>query len=243
VSTQAMEASTPSEFPQTNNCPSSLPVGDSCSVFVSFAPSTAGHRTGVLRIFGNFGSKYPEAALSGTGVAQGKLSQTISFAAVPDQTFGNPPFVVTATASSGLPVSLAAAGNCTVSGNLVTITAAGGCSITASQPGNDTYEPAEPVTHSFTIHKASQTIAFSPPPSFLYGTSLTLEATASSGLPVTFSASGNCTLSGKALSATAPGSCSVTASQAGDDRYDPATATQSLAIAKGQQTIHWSAPA
>jgi parallel beta-helix repeat protein len=243
VATQSMEVSTPDEFPQTNNCSSSLAVGDSCSVFVSFAPATARERQGVMKIFGNFGSQYPEAMLSGTGVARGKLSQTITFAALPDQTYGNPPFVTNATASSGLAVSFAAAGSCTVSGNVVTITTAGSCSITASQPGNDAFEPAPPVTQSFTIHKANQSILFSLPSSFPYGTSLTLEATASSGLPVSFSATGNCTVSGNTLSATAPGSCSVTASQAGDDRYEPASTTQSLVIAKGQQVIHWSAPA
>ena len=40
---------------------------------------------------------------------------------------------VSATASSGLPVTFAASGNCTVPSSTVTITAAGSCTITASQ--------------------------------------------------------------------------------------------------------------
>ncbi len=48
---------------------------------------------------------------------------------------GDPPFTVSATASSGLPVSFAASGNCTVNVALVTLTGAGSCTITASQAG------------------------------------------------------------------------------------------------------------
>ena len=42
--------------------------------------------------------------------------QTIAFAALADKSYGDPDFAVTATASSGLPVTFTASGNCTVSG-------------------------------------------------------------------------------------------------------------------------------
>jgi hypothetical protein len=81
----------------------------------------------------------------------GLIPQTITFAALTDKTFGDPPFTVSATASSGLPVSFAASGNCTVGGTLVTLTGPGSCTITASQAGNGTYAPAPAVPQAFTI--------------------------------------------------------------------------------------------
>src|SRR5262249_48923134 len=68
-----------------------------------------------------------------------KQSQTITFAALPGRTFGDPDFTVNATASSGLPVSFSASGNCTVTGSTVDIQAAGSCTITASQAGDATW--------------------------------------------------------------------------------------------------------
>ena len=80
-----------------------------------------------------------------------KASQTITFGPLPNKTTSDPPFTVSATASSGLPVSFAASGQCTVSGDAVTITAAGSCTITASQAGNSNYDAALSVPQTFTI--------------------------------------------------------------------------------------------
>jgi uncharacterized protein YjiK/phosphodiesterase/alkaline phosphatase D-like protein len=85
------------------------------------------------------------------------VNQTIAFGALPNKTFGDAPFTVSATASSGLPVSFAASGNCTVSGATVTITAAGSCTITASQPGDANFSPAPEVSQTFTIARAKVT--------------------------------------------------------------------------------------
>jgi hypothetical protein len=80
-----------------------------------------------------------------------KLDQTIAFGPLPDRTFGDAPFTLSATASSGLPVGFSATGSCTVAANSVTLTGAGSCTITASQSGNATFNPAPPVQQSFTI--------------------------------------------------------------------------------------------
>ncbi len=53
-----------------------------------------------------------------------------------------------------------------------------------------------------------------------------LSGVASSGLPVTYTASGPCNVQGALVSMTATGSCSITASQAGNDVYLPAPAIQ-----------------
>jgi CSLREA domain-containing protein len=80
-----------------------------------------------------------------------KLDQTIAFGPLPDHTFGDAPFTVSATATSGLAVGFSATGSCTVAANTVTLTGAGSCTITASQPGNTTFNPAPPVQQSFNI--------------------------------------------------------------------------------------------
>jgi len=77
--------------------------------------------------------------------------QTITFSPLADQTFGEAPFTISATASSNLPVTFTSTGQCSVAGSTVSITGGGSCSITASQPGNANYNPAAPVTRAFNI--------------------------------------------------------------------------------------------
>src|SRR5262249_45617881 len=57
------------------------------------------------------------------------LNQTIRFDPLANKTFGDPPFAVSATATSGLPVTFAANGACAVKGDVVTLTGAGTCAI------------------------------------------------------------------------------------------------------------------
>ena len=80
--------------------------------------------------------------------------QAITFGAIPNHLISDPPFTVSATASSGLPVSFSASGGCSVSGNTVTLVSTGTCSITASQAGNTTYTAAPSVTQSFTVNQS-----------------------------------------------------------------------------------------
>jgi uncharacterized protein with FMN-binding domain len=88
-----------------------------------------------------------------------KLDQTISFTA-PAKTFGDAPFALTATATSGLPVTFASStlSTCTVDGSTATIVAAGPCTIVASQVGNGTYNAAPDVSQNITIAKATATL-------------------------------------------------------------------------------------
>ena len=98
-----------------------------------------------------------------------KGNQTITFGAIAAKTFGDADFAVSATASSGLAVSLAASGNCTLSGATAHVTGAGSCTITASQAGNANFNAAADVAQSFAIGKASQTITFAALPNKTFG--------------------------------------------------------------------------
>jgi LysM repeat protein len=174
-----------------------------------------------------------------TSTLPGKLDQSINFAPLPDKVLSDPPFAVSAVASSGLPVSFSASGNCTVSGSTVTLSGVGSCDITASQPGNGMFNPAPPITQSFQITQASQTINFpalsdktiTDPP-------FAVSATASSGLPVSFTASGSCTIAGDTVTLTNAGSCAITAAQDGNSNYLPAIpVTRTFQVNKAGQTI------
>src|SRR5688572_4342635 len=103
---------------------------------------------------GNFNSVLGTTVL----ISVGGASQTIDFASPGDKTFGDPPFQLSATATSGLVVSFAALGACSVVGTSVTIDAAGACTLTASQGGNANYQPAENVVRSFAIAKQNATV-------------------------------------------------------------------------------------
>ena len=153
-------------------------------------------------------------------------NQTITFGPLGNKTYRDPDFTISATASSGLPVAFATTGNCLLSGALVRITGVGSCTVTASQPGDANYNPAPDVSQTFAIAKSGQTILFGPLASKTYGAPpFGLIATASSGLTVSFTASGSCAVSGfsgATLHLRGVGSCTVTASQPGDANYHAA---------------------
>jgi subtilisin family serine protease len=185
---------------------------------------------------------YPAANVT-QSITIAQASQTITFGALADKTYGDLDFPVSATASSNLPVSFGAAGNCTVLGSTVHITGAGSCTVTASQAGDTNYAAAADVSQTFAIAKAAQSISFAALADKTWGDGdFSVAATSSSGLAVSFAAAGDCSLSGASVHITGAGSCAITASQAGDDNYEPAAdVVRSFAIAKANQTIAFGA--
>jgi hypothetical protein len=174
-------------------------------------------------------------------------SQTITFAALSNTTYGDPDFPVSASASSGLTVSFSvgATDNCTIAGSRVHIMGAGSCTVTASQGGNADYAAAPDVARSFTIAKSSQTISFDAPADHTYGDApVTLDASASSGLPVELSADGPCTIiAGPKARVDGAGNCTITAAQPGNDNWKPAAPiSHGFSIAKKPLTITASSP-
>jgi Chitobiase/beta-hexosaminidase C-terminal domain/Galactose oxidase, central domain len=154
-----------------------------------------------------------------------KNTQTITFAPIKSQTEGTT-LALTATASSGLPVTYTSTtpAVCTVSGSTASFIAAGTCSIDFTQNGNSTYAQATPVGTSFVV-KETQTITYTPIKTQTVGTTLALSATASSGLPVTFTSTKQtvCTVSGSTASFIAAGTCSIDFTQNGNSTYAQAT--------------------
>ena len=177
-----------------------------------------------------------------------KAAQTITFATIATKTLANSPMALSATSSSGLVVAFASTtpAVCTVSGTTATFLAAGSCSITATQPGNDNYNAATAVVRAFTVNKNAQTITFASIPAKTPAQSpLALTATPNSGLTVTLASTTPtiCTVSGFTATLIAAGTCSITASQAGDDTWAAATAvTRSFAVTQATQTITFATP-
>ncbi|HWS90011.1 MAG TPA: aryl-sulfate sulfotransferase [Pyrinomonadaceae bacterium] len=177
------------------------------------------------------------AALTETVTAQ-KVGQTITFGALAGKTYGDADFTVSATATSGLPVSFAASGDCTVSGSTVHITGVGSCEITASQSGDSNFNAAADVQQSFQIAKANQTITFDAPTGKTFGDAdFDPGAAASSGLPVSYTAAGDCSFVSGKVRILGAGSCTVTAKQAGDSNYNAAPdVPRSFNVAKANTT-------
>jgi hypothetical protein len=79
-------------------------------------------------------------------------SQTITFAALANRGYSATPFTLSATATSGLPVSFSiVSGPATIVGNQLTMTGGGTVVVRASQSGNASYSAAPDVDRSFTI--------------------------------------------------------------------------------------------
>jgi len=179
------------------------------------------------------------AAGDAQSLARRKTGQSITFGQLAPGTYGDPDFTVSAVASSGLPVSFAASGKCTVNGQTVHVSGAGSCTITASQPGDATdWSPARDLSRPLLVRKANQTITFEEVNNRTYGDpDFTVLSSASSALPVSLTATGNCTLNGTTTHITGAGYCTIAASQPGDADYNAAVANRSMTIAKANQTI------
>lgn len=88
-------------------------------------------------------------------------NQNIVFNSIGPKIFGDPSFIVLATASSGLPVVYSiVSGPGTINGDVVTITGGGVITIRAYQAGNDNFNEAQAFIN-VTINKAPATITLS----------------------------------------------------------------------------------
>jgi DNA-binding beta-propeller fold protein YncE len=223
--------------------PGMLSAGQSCVLGVSFVPTSAGSLNGAVSVSDNSlnasGPGYATQTIQMSGTGAGTTQQTITFGAIGNQT-ANSTIPLTATASSGLTVGFASSTSavCSVSGTAATLLGAGTCTIEASQPGNSQFAPATPVTQSFTVSLAAQTISFATIPNQVINASIpvVLSASATSGLPITFTSTTPAVCTASTANATTTllttGSCSIVAAQPGDGVvYGAATpVTQSFTV-------------
>ncbi|HXM64273.1 MAG TPA: Ig-like domain repeat protein [Terriglobales bacterium] len=229
-----------------SSAPGTLAAQSSCLLPISFAPTTVGVISGSAVLTDdslnvttpNYATQ--TIALDGTGI---QASQTIDFTPPPSPVpYNVGPITLMATASSGLPVTFSIlSGPGTINGNILTVTGVGTIVIAANQAGNADYSAAPQVTQSVVVIQASQTITFTPPPSpVIYGIApISLMATASSGLPVTFSIlSGPGTINGNIVTVTGLGTIVIAANQGGNADYTAAPqVAQSIVVVVGTLTV------
>jgi hypothetical protein len=135
-------------------------------------------------------------------------SQTITFPAIPNHVYGDAPFALTATASSGLAVSYGVvSGPATVSGSTVTLTGIGTVTIQATQAGNTVYAAATPVSQSFLVTAPGPTLVSISPTIGIVGsgaTTVTLTGT-------NFASTDTVQLNGAAIPSTLVSATTLTA--------------------------------
>lgn len=176
-----------------------------------------------------------------------KQLQNISFTALPVKTYGDLPFTLSATSSSGLPVTYTSneSAIATVQGDVLTIHKAGQVTITAHQGGNDSFFAATNVSHVLIINKAAQTVTFPALSDKTFSSPVfPLSATASSGLPVQYASSNPlvATVNDGVATIAGLGSTTIRATQAGNENYFPATAIeQTFTVMKDAQVITFDA--
>ena len=164
------------------------------------------------------------ATLIGTPILNGVVAIDINNVAI-----GGTPIANFATASAGNGIAV------TVTGYILTGSAAG--NYTLQQPSGLT-------ANIIPTALLNQTITFNALPALTYGdAAVTLSASASSGLPITYTSSNTnvVSISGNVLTVIAPGTSTITASQAGNTTYSAATNTlQTQLINPKQLTVSGS---
>jgi alpha-tubulin suppressor-like RCC1 family protein len=227
---------------------SSLPV----VVTVKSGPATingntvtlTGAGTVVLAANQSGNANYLAASEVTTSFSEAQGNQTITFPAIANQPISTNPIILIGSASSGLPISFSVlSGSASMlSSNALTLSGIGTITIQASQTGNTNWSAATPVRQSFVVSKGSQNISFAPFPTNTYGQSPypVTNASASSGLPVTYTSSvaGVASILSNTLTIVGAGTTTITAAQPGNTNWNAATAvTQKLVVAKASNSI------
>jgi hypothetical protein len=205
--------------------------------------SSTGAITGTPTAVGTFNFKVTAADGYGDSVTSPQYTITVSaavptltFAAIPAETYGNAPFTVSASsASSGAITYSVTSGPATIAGSTVTITGAGQVVLGASQTASGNYGAATGST-SFTVGKATATINVTP-------YSLTYDANAHTATGTATGVGGANLIADLTLSGTTHTSAGTYASDAWSftdpsGNYANASGTVSDLISKATATIN-----
>ncbi len=185
-----------------------------------------------------------------------RADQYIVFGALPSKNVQSANFTLSAVSrrvdnnnTTGLPITYTSSNPAvaTVSGNTVDVIGFGVTTIRASQDGNASYNPASFVEQDLTVTKVPQTITFNSLSDKLLSLgTFELNATASSGLPITYEIVNTsiATVSNNVVSLQAGGTTTVKAKQLGDSTYAAASdVLQTLTVIDDSlqpQSITWS---
>jgi sugar lactone lactonase YvrE len=218
--------------------PAQKPPYGVCTVDVTFAPLAPGLRSGTVQLVDKSGNILVSTSIYGISP-----NQTITFPAIGAQYAGTE-VALSATASSGLPVTFASStpAICTVTADTANLVSNGYCEIEASQAGNAT-NTAATTEQTFLVRHQTQDIDFPTISPQVASFQVILDATASSGLPVVFSSRTPtvCTVRGDRATLLIAGYCSVIANAAGNDEYFPAVTGQTFLVHHRDQVLTFDA--
>jgi len=159
---------------------------------------------------------------------------TVAFTGAPSSVAFGSKFTVAASSNASSDAIIAATGACSVysvsgsapsiSATIVMTSGSGTCSLSANWDGDQNYIAAS-LSQTTLAAKATQTIIFGPVSTQAEGSSLLLNAIASSLLPVSYSSMtpSVCTVAAGNAALLKPGVCSIKAMQAGDSDHLPAS--------------------
>ena len=203
----------------------------------------SGTGTGVVRYNQTGDDNYNAAPEVTASVDAVKADQSITVVIPSPATAAyNTSFTVAATATSGLPVAYTSTAPLGNVGALYTMNSGIGTGVVKyNQAGDDNYNAAPEVTANVDAVKADQsiTVVTPSPATAAYNTSFTVAATATSGLPVTYTSTAPLSnVNGLYTMNSGIGTGVVKYNQAGDDNYNAAPeVTANVDAAKLDQTI------
>ncbi len=198
-----------------------IDAGDPNTAFITYLPTT--DMDGNARIGNNI------ADIGAYEHSNTTFNQSITWNQELAADLADGTLTLNATATSGLPVTYTSNDEniATVNGNVLTLHAPGYAIITASQPGNASWNAAAPVSKILTVTSTApelqeQSILWDQELTFpLSDNPVMLAAAATSGLPVQFTCSDEsvATINGSILTMHSVGLAIITAAQPGNDQY------------------------
>ena len=205
-----------------NGATQTTPIGADGAFSLTFPTATIPASSTPYTITYSFAADSDFAATTNTSMTLTvtPASQSITFAGGPTTATYGTMFAVSATASSGLGVTITASGGCTISGGNVTMTSGTAtCMLAANQPGNSNYNAAPQITSSTSAQKAGSTAVISsntPNPSntgqaVAIGVTVSGNGTPTGSVQVSASTGENCPVT----LASGAGTCSITFTTAG----------------------------
>ncbi|HEV7858320.1 MAG TPA: aryl-sulfate sulfotransferase [Pyrinomonadaceae bacterium] len=184
-------------------------------------------------------SDYQAVDATGTLVIS-KADQAINFEPLSDKTYGDAPFAISSSSTSGLPVHFSiVSGPATMSDDILTITGVGTVIVRASQGGDTNYQAAPDVDQTFTIVKATPAINWTNPASITYGTALNAtQLNATTSVPGTLVYT---PAAGTILNVGHNQSLTVNFTPADSSNYNNASMSVAIDVSKADQTISFDA--
>ena len=150
---------------------------------------------------------------------------------------------LTATSTSGLEVLykvILGQDVVRINNGILEVVGVGQVLLRAMQPGDEEFNPAPYIENSFNVAAGPQSIQWNQQlPTLSYGNVVDLEATSSSGLPVSFRVTqGRAEIDGNQLTLTMAGALSIEAFQMGQGVYAPADpVSRTFTVSKSPLTI------